>query len=146
MQLETIVSEKEEQEFSEFLRNRIREFNNLQSPFHKEARKPGAILPLFLILKDKDGGMVGGLSASTYWNWMEIEHFYLLDELRGMGIGASLLRTAETIAKKSGCLRCFLTTFDFQARVFYEKQGFYVVGKLVDYPPGSSFYWMRKNL
>lgn len=146
MQLETIVSEKEEQEFSDFLRNRIRDFNNLQSPFHKEARKPGAILPLFLILKDKDGSMVGGLSASTYWNWMEIEYLYLPDDLRGIGIGSSLLRTAETLAKKRGCTRCFLTTFDFQARVFYEKQGYDVVGTLEEYPPGSSFYWMRKNL
>ncbi len=146
MQLETIVSEKEEQEFAEFLRSRIREFNTLQSPFHKDASKPGAVVPLFLILKDKDGVMLGGLSASTYWNWMEIEHFYLPEDLRGMRIGSTLLRTAETIARNRGCKSCFLTTFDFQARVFYEKQDFYVVGTLEDYPPGSSFYWMRKNL
>lgn len=146
MEPETIVSENEEKEFAEFIRHQIRAFNNFSSPYHQELRKSGGIVPLNLILKDVAGNMLGGILASTYWNWVEIDYFYIPEELRGKGLGSSLLKTVETIALQRGCTSCFLSTFDFQARVFYEKQGFFVTGKLDDYPPGSTFYWMRKNL
>lgn len=146
MQMETIISENEEEEFEEFLQEQVRDFNNRVSPFHREVRKPGAVAPLFLMLKDEDGLFIGGLSATTYWNWLEIEHFYIPEKLRGSGLGSSLLKTAETIAIQRGCTSSFLTTFAFQARAFYEKHGYTVVGTLEGYPPGSAYYWMRKDL
>jgi hypothetical protein len=39
-----------------------------------------------------------------------------------------------------------LTTFEFQARTFYEIHGYTIAGRMEDYPPGSSYYWMRKEL
>jgi hypothetical protein len=39
-----------------------------------------------------------------------------------------------------------LTTFDFQARSFYEIKGYKVVGEIKDYPPGSSYFTMVKEL
>ena len=45
-----------------------------------------------------------------------------------------------------GCTRVFLQTYSFQAKDFYQKLGYQVVGQLDDYPPGQSFYWMRKEL
>ncbi|MCP4544114.1 MAG: GNAT family N-acetyltransferase [Chloroflexi bacterium] len=143
---ETIVSEKEEKEFAEFLHEKIKEYNNLNSPHHRKARKPGSSIPLNIILKNDSGNFIGGLAASTYWQWLDIDDFYIPKEFRGKGIGASLLRTAEKIAIERECTRCFLSTFEFQGRVFYEKQGYYVAGKLEDYPPGSAYYWMRKDL
>ena len=143
---ETIVSEKEEKEFEEFLHDKIKAYNNLVSPHHKAARKPGASIPLHILLKDDSGNLVGGLSASTYWGWMDVDDFYIVEEYRGQGIGTSVLQTAEAIAIQRGCTRCVLSTFEFQARVFYEKQGYCVAGKLQDYPPGSAYYWMRKEL
>ncbi len=143
---ETIISEKEEKEFENFLHEKIKEYNNMNSPHHREARKPGAAILLNIILKDNSGNFIGGLSASTYWQWLDVDDFYIPGEFRGQGIGASLLQMAETIAIERGCTRCVLSTFEFQARVFYEKQGYYVTGKLEDYPPGSAYYWMRKDL
>ena len=35
---------------------------------------------------------------------------------------------------------------DPEARGFYEKCGYRVIGQLDEYPPGGSFYWMRKDL
>ena len=145
MDTKITVSEAEESEFREFLRLKIREFNNQKSTFHRESRKPGAVVPLCLMVKNEAGEVIGGLSASTYWNWIEIEKFYFPEDLRGKGIGAALLQTAEKIAVSRGCKSCFLTTHDFQARTFYEKFGYQVVGKLEDYPPGSVYYWMRKD-
>jgi ribosomal protein S18 acetylase RimI-like enzyme len=144
--LETVISEQDEQAFEEFLHNKIKAYNNIRSPYHRETRKPGSSTPLHIMLKDRSGRVVGGVAASTYWGWLDIDDFYVPEEFRGQGIGTSLLQTAETIAIDRGCSRCVLSTFEFQARGFYEKQGYYVTGRLEDYPPGSTYYWMRKDL
>ena len=39
-----------------------------------------------------------------------------------------------------------LKTFSFQARGFYEKNGYRVTGVIEEYPPGESFFWMVKEL
>ena len=145
MTLDIITSEKDEKEFAEFLHSKIIEFNNLKSSYHRNGRLPNSVKPLNLILKNDDGEIIGGLSGSTYWDWLEIDDFFIPDELRGKGIGTSLLQKAETIAMERGAKRCFLSTFDFQARTFYEKHGYFVVGKLEGYPPNSAYFWMRKD-
>ncbi|MBI9045190.1 MAG: GNAT family N-acetyltransferase [Anaerolineaceae bacterium] len=139
------ISEIEEKEFAEFLKDQIKKFNNETSPYHLEARKPGAVKTLNLIMLNEKGEMIGGLAGSTYWDWLDVDDFFIPETLRGQGIGADLLKNAEGIAIERGCKRSYLSTFGFQARSFYEKQGYYVVGTLKDYPPGSAMYWMRKD-
>ena len=146
MELETVLSENEEKDFNEFLRDQLRAFNNRVSPLHLQSRQPGAVVPINLMLKDNTGILLDGLWGETYWNWLSIEKFYIPAELRGTGIGGRILQTAETIARSRGCQHSFLTTFEFQARLFYEKRGYRVTGKLEDYPPGSAYYWMVKDL
>jgi GNAT superfamily N-acetyltransferase len=146
MELDVYLSDGDEAEFGEFLRGLIRQFNNEHSPRHKEVRQPNAIRPLHVIVRNASGEAIGGLTGNTYWDWLEIDVFFIPQELRGQGLGAALLRTAEAAATERGARKSFLTTYDFQARGFYEKQGYVVVGQLEDYPPGSSYYWMRKNL
>ncbi len=140
-----IISEITEKDFEEFLKSKIMAFNNDISPFHEEARKPGAFTPINIILKDIDNNYIGGLTATTYWGWLDIDKLYIPEESRGKGIGLSMLKTAESIAIKRGCKSAFLSTYEFQARSFYEEYGYYITGKLEDYPPGSTFYWMRKD-
>lgn len=146
MEFETTVLEAEDKAFEEFLHNQIRAFNNENSPLHRAACQPGAIRSLNLVLTDGSGAMVGGLAATVYWDWLEIENFFVPAEARGQGLGAKLLRQAECMAAERGCAHVHLTTYEFQARTFYEKQGYRVVGTLEDYPPGSAYYWMRKDL
>ncbi len=45
-----------------------------------------------------------------------------------------------------GATKALLTTYEFQARTFYEAHGYQVVGEIKDYPPGSSYYTMVKVL
>jgi GNAT superfamily N-acetyltransferase len=146
MTFEIILSEKEEKEAVNFLQGKIREFNNANSPHHKAIRDEGAVIPLFLLLKDAAGDVIGGLSGSTYWGWLSIEYLFVPEELRGQKIGERLLVMAEEMAVKRGCKNCYLTTFEFQARTFYEKQGYTVAGRLDDYPPGVTYFWMQKEL
>ena len=66
--------------------------------------------------------------------------------MRRRGVGTALLRRAEAEAAGRGCLGAMLDTFSFQARPFYETQGYRVAGELSDFPPGHSLYVMQKRL
>jgi GNAT superfamily N-acetyltransferase len=132
-------------EFREYLGQEIKAFNDGVSHHHRDIRPVGP-QPLDVVLEDWQGRMLGGLAASTYWGWLELEILWLEAAVRGQGYGARLLAEAEAEAISRGCSRAQVRTFDFQARGFYEKQGYRVVGALDDYPPGHSFYWLRKEL
>ena len=140
-----IILENNEK-FSTFLHTKIREFNNEQSLHHNEARKKDAVQPINIIVSDDNQNWIGGLNADIYWDWMEINDFWFREDYRGKGIGQQLLDKAEKIAKEKGAKKALLTTFEFQARSFYEIKGFQVVGEIKDYPPGSSYYTMVKLL
>jgi len=129
-----------------YLHRQIKAFNNAVSPHHRAARKAGEVLPLGVFIRTADRQLVGGLVGDTYWGWLEINDFWIDESLRGQGFGRELLLAAETEAIMRGCTRVFLQTYSFQARGFYEKLGYGVVGQLDDYPPGQSFCWMRKEL
>ena len=133
-------------EFSSFLEKMIREYNNKHSIYHKEVRNKGSIQPINIIVSDDQEKWVGGINADLYWDWVEINHFWFDEAVRGKGLGGVLLEKVEQIALEKGAKKALLTTFEFQARSFYELKGYKVVGEIKDYPPGSSYYTMVKNL
>ncbi len=128
-----------------FLTGQIRSFNNAVSPHHLAIRTAGE-RTLNVLMRDAHGALAGGLAGSTYWGWLEVHKLWIAAPLRAQGNGRRLLLAAESEAGQRGCTRVFLTTFSFQARGFYEKQGYRVVGKLEDYPPGAALYTLRKDL
>lgn len=131
-----------------FLSEKIRAYNNEQSLHHRESRQQGAVLPLQLIVTDQQQQWIGGITAEVYWGgWVEIHKFWFSEEYRGKGMGKKLLAQAEWVAKDmGGATKALLTTYEFQARTFYEAHGYQVVGEIKDYPPGSSYYTMVKVL
>jgi len=118
--------------------------NDVISPYHHQIRVNGT-QPLAIWLRDKGGEIVGGLTAETFWGWLSIDDLWLAGRLRGGGIGSEMLLLAEKEARMRGCTQAVLMTFEFQARDFYEKHGYRVIGELQDFPPGHSFFWMRKD-
>lgn len=140
------VSLENHDAFSTFLTARIKAFNNEHSIYHKEARKKGSVQPINIIVSDDEKQWVGGITAEVYWNWLEIHKFWFGEECRRKGLGRSLLEKTEEIAKEKGAIKALLTTFEFQARSFYESHGYQVVGEVKDYPPGSCYYTMVKSL
>lgn len=128
-----------------YIRQRIKEFNDSVSEHHRAARATGKE-PLAALLHDSAGQLVGGLIASVYWGWLDIDELWIGERWRGQGLGRTLMKTVEKVAIKRGCRFAQVTTWDFQALGFYEGLGFKVTGCQEDYPPGRTFYWLRKEL
>ena len=101
---------------------------------------------LSLLLRDAAGAVVGGLIGSTGWGWLYIENLVVPEALRGAGWGRRLMAAAEAEARRRGCTGMRLDTYSFQARGFYERQGFAVVGQIEDCPPGATRFCMTKRL
>jgi GNAT superfamily N-acetyltransferase len=101
---------------------------------------------LYLTLRDDEGTLVGGLIGATLWTWLSIDVLWVEPSLRGRGHGHALLRAAETAAVARGCTHAQLATFDWQARRFYERNGYVVWGELDGFPTGHSHFQMRRVL
>lgn len=145
-QVSLLLSGDEDKQIRQEIHEQIKSFNDATSEAHRQARKPGSVRTLHVLLRDSNGNLKGGLIADTYWNWLDVEDFWLEEGQRGRGLGRRMLDAAEQEAIRRGCQHVKLETFSFQAREFYEKCGYRVVGLLDDYPPGQRFYWMTKDL
>jgi GNAT superfamily N-acetyltransferase len=143
--LRITLTETVDLESREFIRRQLRAFNDTRSEHHRAIRSAEPI-PLDIVIRNEVGEIVGGLIGSTYWGWLEVNVLWVADGLRRLGYGRTLLRMAEAEARTRNCSHVMLTTYSFQARGFYEKEGYRVVGEMADYPPGAAYYWMRKDL
>jgi ribosomal protein S18 acetylase RimI-like enzyme len=139
------LTETADPETREFVRQQLRAFNDTHSEHHRAIRSAEPT-PLDIVIRNEFGEIVGGLMGSTYWGWLEVNILWVAEGLRRLGHGRTLLRMAEAEARTRGCSHVMLTTYSFQARGFYEKEGYSVVGEMAGYPPGATYFWMRKDL
>ncbi|MBC1236394.1 GNAT family N-acetyltransferase [Nostoc sp. 2RC] len=102
--------------------------------------------PLFLLLRDSQKNVVGGLEGFIGLGWFHISTLWVAQELRGDGYGKVLLFTAEQEAVNRGCLHAYVFTYSFQAPGFYQHLGYEVFGELEDFPPGHRRYFLKKFL
>jgi GNAT superfamily N-acetyltransferase len=103
-------------------------------------------LSLEILLRDEGGKVRGGLLGDTYWGWLSVSILWVDESLRGQGYGRRLLRAAEQEAIRRGCHSAHLDTMSFQARPFYEKEGYHVFGILEDVPIGNQRIFLYKQL
>jgi GNAT superfamily N-acetyltransferase len=101
---------------------------------------------MHLFLRTPDGQVVGGCLGETAWQWLFVSTLWVADELRGRGYGRRLLEAAEQEARQRGCREVYLDTYEFQAKLFYERLGYSVFGVQEGYPPGFNRYYLRKSL
>jgi GNAT superfamily N-acetyltransferase len=114
--------------------------------FNDEATGVAPSRALAVLVKAADGATAGGLIGRTWGEWLYVELLYVPDELRGTGVGRELMMRAEAEARARGCRGIWLDTFSFQARGFYEKLGFTLIGRIDDYPPGHQRFFLQKRL
>ena len=95
----------------------------------------------------KDNEVVGGILAQMYWGVLSIDILWVDEKYRYKGYASALLNDIERMAKEKGCTISQLSTYDFQAKGFYEKLGYKVFGVLEDCPlEGHSHYYMSKRI
>jgi len=102
--------------------------------------------PLAVLIRGERGVTTGGLLGRTWLGWLYVELLYVPDGLRGTGVGRDVMRRAEAEARARGCIGIWLNTFSFQARGFYEKLGFTLIGQIDDYPVGHQRFFLQKRL
>ena len=145
MRFETEV----EPETRKMIRTELSAYNRSRSPALLGYRERGEVeeVPLDLYAYDDTGELAGGIVAATWGGWLAIDLVWVREDQRGTGLGSDLLRRVEDRARvERGCVGVRLDTWGFQAKPFYEKQGYTVFGVLEDYPPGETEYLLSKRL
>ena len=97
---------------------------------------------LIWILYDKNYMM----QEAWEWNVVYVDTLWVDSSYRGKKLGSLLLEEVENDAKSKGAKLIHLDTFDFQAKEFYEKQGYIVFGILENCPEKHYRYYLKKVL
>jgi GNAT superfamily N-acetyltransferase len=100
---------------------------------------------LVIPIRDDKGSVAGGFWGCTLFGWLHVQMLFVPESLRRLGVGAALMASAETEARKRGCRGACVDTFSFQAAPFYQKIGFTLFGKLDDCPPGHDRLYFHKR-
>lgn len=99
----------------------------------------------FLVFIREEGKIVAGAVCEFDWGWLYFDAVWTDESVRGKGYGKRIMNAAESYAAWQGVNRAYLMTTSFQARPFYEKLGYDCFGSLEDFPPGHTFYYMKKE-
>ena len=128
---------------AEYIIDRLVEYNLSQVP----AKQKVLFDNLDKKITGDNGKIIAGCIARMYcWNVAYIDTLWVDEKYRDKGIGSNLLAEIEKTAKDKGCYLIHLDTFDFQAKVFYEKQGYEIFGILDDCPKGHCRYYLKKTI
>lgn len=131
------------EEEAEFIGNMLLEYNLESNPIAQE--KP--FINVNRCIKDENGEVIGGiLACSALWNILSIDTLWVKNEFRNQGLATQLLSIVEADARNMGCYISYLSTYDFQAKGFYLKNGYEIFGILEDCPKGHKLYHLSKRL
>jgi GNAT superfamily N-acetyltransferase len=99
-----------------------------------------------IFIRDKENKAIGGVIGQFFGGWMYISLFWIDESLRNKGYGTKLLKMIENEAIKIGCKYAHTDTYSFEAKPFYEKNGYKLFATLENYPEGHSKYFLKKKL
>ena len=126
-----------------FIKDKLVEYNLSMVP----ATQSELFEPVSKKIVDEEGNIIAGCLAIMHcWNVVAIDILWVDDQYRGQRLGSILLDEVECEATEKGCHLVHLDTYDFQAKGFYEKNGYSVFGTLEDCPKGHIRYYLKKSL
>lgn len=114
--------------------------------FNEGELGPSGMRGLSIVVRDPQGGVQAGLVGRTAWGWLFIETIWVDADLRGQGIGRSLVERAEAEARARGCTHAWLDTFNPRAHDLYGRLGYEAFGRIDDYVASLPRYFLRKSL
>jgi len=98
------------------------------------------------VIENESGALEAGITGFHYYGCFYIDLLFVTEESRGKGCGYGLMQKAEKLARERGCRFMAVNTMDFEAKPFYEKQGFEVEFTREGYEKDSKMYFLRKEL
>ena len=126
-----------------FIKNKLVEYNLSKVP----ATQSELFESVSKKIVDEEGNIIAGCLAIMHcWNVVAIDILWVDEQYRGQRLGSILLGEIEREAMEKGCHLVHLDTYDFQAKGFYEKNGYSVFGTLEDCPKGHIRYYLKKSL
>ncbi len=114
--------------------------------FNAAKAGPSNLEDLWIIARDAQDQVQGGLKGRISRSWFFVERLWVSEAVRGTGVGRGLMERAEAIARKRDCIGCYLDTFSFQSPEFYYRLGYKEFGRIEDFPPGYTRFWLKKRL
>lgn len=128
---------------ADYIIDRLVEYNLSQVP----AEQKTLFDTLDKKIIDDNGKIIAGCVARMYcWNVAYVDTLLVDERYRGNGFGSKLLIEVERTAKEKGCYLIHLDTFVFQAKGFYEKQGYEVFGVLENCPKNHRRFYLKKEI
>ena len=96
---------------------------------------------------DKEGNIIAGCNGYIFpWGCMFIDDMWVDEKYRWHGLGSIALQNVESVAESKGCHLLWVSTWDFQAKPYYQKHGYEVFATLKDSPAGHEEYHLAKRL
>jgi len=99
-----------------------------------------------IFMRNGEDKVVGGVIGHIFSGWVYVSLLWVEESLRNKGNSAKLLKMIENEAVKLECKYAHLDTYSFEARPFYEKNGYMLFATLENYPSGHSKYFLKKRL
>lgn len=101
--------------------------------------------PIAVVLQDPHTERVlGGMMGLSSRGLLFLDSFFLPTELRGRGLGKTILKKFEEEGRQRGCQSAFLYTVDLSD--FYARNGWKACGRMPCDPPGAFRVFMTKDL
>lgn len=99
-----------------------------------------------IYLKDENGTIRGGAMVWVHKESIYVDILWVDESLRGFGYGTKLMQTAEEEGKNRGCKYSTVDTYSFQAKDFYLKNGYKMIGEVKNYLFHHTRIFFRKEL
>jgi len=101
----------------------------------------------FAVLARDDAGRITAGAFGTVWGGCcQVHSVWVDDQLRGQGVGRSLMAAVEAEAARRGCRLVMGLTYAVLTADFYDRLGYRLVGLIEDCPEGTSTRWYCKDL
>lgn len=114
--------------------------------FNEPHIKLGLVEDFAFYASDDHGNTLAGIVCEIIGNWLKIKLLWVSEDYRGNGLGTELIQKAEDYSRAQGCSQAHVSTFEFQAKPFYESLGYQLVLTLPNSVPTLTDYQLTKTL
>ncbi|MDO5556501.1 MAG: GNAT family N-acetyltransferase [Clostridia bacterium] len=143
METNIIISDNKDYQTKIF--DNITNFNNKKNP-NMIGTNAWNFGELFGFYVTKDEEIIGGIVVYEKMQWIQVDTLFVDEKYRNKKLGSQLIAKLIEYCKSNNLIGIHLTTLDFQAKGFYEKQNFTLIAEIKDWPKGITRYEFIKYI